>query len=150
MIELRDYPAYDQILAIEHAARRAQAEEIRRLAILGASRLTALTRQFAAALARALDQTPVPATGGSSGKSEPTTLASIMAELGASLPDELRTRYAEELATATRVAPAIDFGLAAWDFTVRAVAGLFQVFAYGLRAGAWGLDSVARRLMPLH
>jgi hypothetical protein len=57
------------------------------------------------------------------------TLSSIMEDLGTSLPAELRVRYAEEWATARRIAPVIDFGLAAWDFSVRALARVFQVAA---------------------
>jgi hypothetical protein len=145
------YPTYGEILTIERAARRAQAVEMIRLAALAASKLKALSRQFAVALSRAFDQPAAPATRSRHGNSgAPATLVSIMEELGASLPDELRTRYAEELATAARVAPAIDFGLAAWDFTVRVLAGAFQGIAQSLRAGAWCLDAVARRLMPLH
>ncbi|KPK55121.1 MAG: hypothetical protein AMJ63_00710 [Myxococcales bacterium SG8_38_1] len=151
MMKLRAYPTYDEILAIEHAARGARAMELARLAVHAASKLKALTRQVAAAILPALDQTPAPATVSSYNHTvAPGTLASVMEELGASLPSELRTRYAEELATAARVAPAIDFGCAALDFAVCVVAGVFQGVAQGLRAGAWCLDAAARRLMPLH
>jgi len=151
MKQILSCPTYGEILTIERAARRAQAAEMVRLATLAAGKLKALTREFAAALSRAFEQSPAKATRSGSGKSGvPTTLVSIMEELGASLPDELRTRYAEELATAARVAPAIDLGFAAWDLTVRVLAWAFQGVARGLRAGAWCLDVAARRLMPLH
>jgi hypothetical protein len=52
--------------------------------------------------------------------------------------------------TATRVAPAIDLGIATWEFTVRVLAGAIRGIAQVLRAGAWGLDAAARRLMPHH
>jgi hypothetical protein len=151
MRQLRFYLTPDEILAIEGAARQAQAAEMLRLATLAASTLKALTHQFAAAFARALDPLPAPVARSSSGDvGARATLASIMEELGASLPAELRARYAEELSAAARVAPLIDFGLAAWNFSVRALARVFQGAAWGLRAGARSLDVTARRLTPMH
>lgn len=151
MRQLRDYPTYDEILAIEHAARRAQAAEVGRLAILAASELKARTLQIAAVLWRAFEQATAPATRSAYGGSDvPATFASIIEELGASLPGEVRARYAEDLATATRVAEAIDFGVAAWDFTAGVLAQVFQGMARSLRAGAWFLDTAARRLMLPH
>lgn len=151
MMHQRYFPTHEEIRVLERAARRAQSEEIFRLAALAASRVKALAGGFAAALSRALEQPPAPTTGGGSGNSgAPATLLSILEELAASLPDEMRTRYAEELLTAARVAPVIDLGFAMWDFTVRTVAGIIHGIAQGLRAGAWCLDVAARRLMPLH
>ena len=151
MRQLRFYPTPDEILAIEGAARQAQAAEMLRLATLAASKLKALTRDFTAALARPLDQIPAPAARSSSDDiGARATLASIIDELGASLPAEFRARYAEELAAAARVAPLIDFGFAAWDFSVRALARVFQGAAWGLRAGALSLDVTARVLRPMH
>ena len=152
MIQLRDYyPTYDELHAIEQAARRAQAEEMRRLAVLGASRLKALVLQFAGASSRAADQTLPSATRNGPGNSRGgETLVSIMEKLGDSLPPRVKVLYAEDLATATRVAGAIDFCIEAWNFTVGVVAGVFHGIAQGLRAGAWFLDLAARRLMLLH
>lgn len=151
MMKLRAYPTYDEILAIEHAARRAQAEEIGRLAVLGASRLKALALQFAGVVSSALDQSPALATRRGSGNSQRrTALASVMEELCASLPPQVRVLYAEDLAVATRVAGAIDFCIAIWDFTVGILAGVFHGLAGGLRAGAWCFEVAARRLTPLH
>lgn len=151
MKQLLYYPTFDEIIAIERAARRAQAAEMVRLATIAASKLKALTRSFAAALSRSLDRPPAPVTrSGSRDVGARATLSSIMEELGASLPAELRVRFGEELATAARVAPVIDFGLAAWDFSGRALARVFQGAARGLRAGAWSLDVAARRLTPVH
>lgn len=151
MKQLHYYPTHDEILAIERAARRARAAEMVRLATLAASKLKALTRQLAAALSRALDRPPaLAARSGSSDVGACATLASIIEELGASLPADFRVRYAGELAAAARVAPAIDLGLAAWDFTVRALARVFQGAASGLRAGARSFDMAARRLTPMH
>lgn len=151
MRQLRFYPTPDEILAIEGAARQAQAAEMLRLATLAASKLKALTHQFTAALARALNQLPAPAPRSSSGDvGARATLASIIEELGASLPAEFRARYAEELAATARVAPLIDFGFATWDFSVRALARVFQVAARGLRAGAQSLDVTAQHLTPPH
>jgi len=151
MVQLRDFPTQEEIRAFELAARRAQSEEIYRLAALAAARLKALAGKFAAPSLRALDQPPAPATGRGPGHSSASgTLLSIMEELAASLPDDLRTRYSEELMTAARVAPLIDLGFAMWEFTVRALAGVIRGIAQGLRAGARCLDFAARRLMPLH
>ncbi len=147
MLQLRDFPTYDEILAIEHAARRAQAVEVSRLVALAFGKLVALTRKMAGALSSAFD---LPVTGGSPGGSgSSTTLTSIMKELGASLPDEVRIRYSEELATAIRVAPVLDIAFAAWESVVRVLAQAFRGIAQALRATARGLDVAARRLMPL-
>jgi len=147
MLQLRDFPTYHEILAIEHAARRAQAAEVSRLIALAFGKLVALTRKMAGALSSAFD---LPVTGGSSGSSgSSTTLTSIMEELGASLPDEVRTRYAEELATAIRVAPVLDMGFATWESAVHVLAQTFRGIAQALRATARGLDVAARRLMPM-
>jgi len=147
MYQLRDFPTYDEILAIEHAARRAQAAEVSRLIALGFRKLFALTRKMAGVLSDAL---ALPATGGESGSSgSATTLTSIMKELGASLPEEVRNRYSEELATAIRVAPVLDMAFAAWESVVRVLAQAFRGIAQALRATARGLDVAARRLMPL-
>ena len=150
MRQVRDFPTYAEIQALERAARRAQAEEMYRLATLSASRLKALAVRFAAGVSRAIDQPSALRTGaGSVGSHAPATLLSILENLSASLPDDLRERHAAELATAMRVAPAIDLAVALWDFTVRVVAGAIRTVAQGLRAGAWCLDLAARRLMPL-
>jgi hypothetical protein len=151
MMMVRDFPTYEEIQAFERAARRAQAEEMYRLATLAADRLKSLAAKFSAALSDGLDQTPSPATTGGPGDSgAPVTLLSILEDLAASLPENLRARYEAELMTATRVAPAIDLGIATWEFTVRVLAGAIRGIAQVLRAGAWGLDAAARRLMPHH
>jgi hypothetical protein len=151
MMMVRDFPTYEEIQAFERAARRAQAEEMYRLATLAASRLKALAAKFVATFSEALDQTPAPtATGGPGDSNVPVTLLSILEELAASLPANLRARHEAELMTAMRVAPALDLGIAAWEFTVRVLAGAIRGIAQVLRAGAWGLDAAARRLMPLH
>lgn len=149
MMQLRDFPTHGEIRAFELAARRAQSEEIYRLATLAASRLKVLAGKFAATLSRAPDQPPATRRGPGH-SSAPGTLLSIMEELAASLPDDLRTRYSEELMTAARVAPLIDLGFAMGEFTVRTLAGVFRGIAQGLRAGARCLDVAARRLVPLH
>jgi hypothetical protein len=146
MKQLRPYPTPEEIIAFKRAARRAQAEEMIRLATLAASKLKTRTRQFAAALTRAIDQPRAPASGSSSrNPGARATLASIMEELAATLPAELKAHYTEELAAAARFAPMIDFGLAAWDFAVRALAQVFRGAALGLRVGAWSLDMAAQR-----
>ena len=151
MVQVRYFPTYEEIQALERAARRAQAEEIYRVATLAARRLKALTARFAAALSGALDQTPSLATTGGPGDSNaPATLLSILEDLADSLPENLRARHEAELMTAMRVAPAIDLGIATWEFTVRMIAAAIHGIAQVLRAGAWGLDAAARRLMPLH
>jgi len=148
---VRDFPTYEEIQAFERAARRAQAEEMYRLVALAAGKLKALAGKFLAALSGAPDKPAAVATGGGLRDSDARpALLSILEDLAASLPAELRTRYAEELLTAARVAPVIDLGFAMWDVTVRTVAGTIRGIAQGLRAGAWCLDVAARRLMPLH
>ena len=147
MMQLRDFPTYGEMFAIEHAARRAQAAEVSRLIALGFRKLITLARKAAGILSGALHQ---PTTGGRSGNSVASpTLSSIMRELGESLPEDVRARYGEELATAIRVAPVLDLGFAAWEFTVRVLAQGFRSVAQGLRAGAWCLDAAARRLIAL-
>jgi hypothetical protein len=150
MMQQRCFPTYEEIRALEAAARRAQSEEIFRVAALAAGKLKALAGTFLAALSGAPDKPAAVATGGGLRDSDARpTLLSILEDLAASLPDELRARYAEELLTAARVAPVIDLGFATWDFTVRTVAGIIHGIAQGLRAGAWCLDVAARRIMPL-
>jgi hypothetical protein len=150
MMQLRDFPTHEEIRAFELAARRAQSEELYRLAALAASELKALAGKFLTALSGALDKPAAVAAGGGLRDSDARpALLSILEDLAASLPDELRTHYADELLTAARVAPAIDLGFAMWDFTVRTAAGIIRGTAQGLRAGAWCLDVAARRLMPL-
>jgi len=149
MIELRTYPRYDEILAMEQAARAARAAEMGRVAALAASKLKAITHRCAAALSRSLN--PTPGTGDGNRHAEaPATLASILEELAASLPEEMRMRHSQELLTAARVAPVIDLGIAAWEFLARFVAGMIHGTAQSLRAGAWCLDAAARRLLPVH
>ena len=150
MMMVRDFPTYEEIQDFERAARRAQAEEMYRLATLAAGSLKSLAAKFAGALSAAFDQTPSPATTGGPGDSSArTTLLSILEDLADSLPANLRARHEAELMTAMRVAPAIDLGIASWEFTVRVLAGAIRGIAQVLRAGAWGLDVAARRLMPL-
>ena len=147
MMEVRDFPTYGEMFAIEHAARRAQAAELSRLIGLGFRKLVALARKTAGALSNMLD---LSATGGGSGNTEAsTTLTSIMEGLYESLPEDVRKRYAEELATAVRVAPVLDMGFAAWEFGARVIAQLFRGIARTLRASARGFDIAARRLMPM-
>ena len=151
MTQIRHYPTYEEIQSLEHAARRAQAEEMYRLATLAARGLKLLAVKLAASLAHALDQAPsIERTGGSGDSNSPGTLLSILEGLAASLPENLRARHEAELMTAMRVAPAIDLGIATWEFTVRMIAAAIHGIAQVLRAGAWGLDAAARRLMPLH
>ena len=150
MTETRFYPDYGEMLQIERAARYHRAAEMGRLVVLAAGKLKALARRSAAALSRSLDPAPAPKTGGGGEHSSSSaTLASIMEELVASLPDELRTRYSQELMTAARIAPAIDLGIETWEFIVRIAAGTIHGIAQGLRGSAWCLDVAARRLMPL-
>ncbi|HXV12352.1 MAG TPA: hypothetical protein VD839_16255 [Burkholderiales bacterium] len=150
MMMVRDFPTYEEIQAFERAARRAQAEEMYRLATLAAGSLKSLAAKFAAVLSGALHQTPSLATTGGPGDSNsPATLLSILEDLADSLPENLRARHEAELMTAMRVAPVIDLGIAAWEFTVRVLAGTIRGIAQVLRAGARGLDVAARRLMPL-
>ena len=147
MMEVRDFPTYGEMFAIEHAARRAQAAEVSRLLALAFRKLIALARKAGGALSNAFD---LPATGGGPGKPRAsTTLTSIMEELYESLPDDVRLRYAEELATAVRIAPVLDLGFAAWEFVARVLAQLFRGAAQTLRASARGLDMAAVRLMSL-
>jgi len=149
MIELRTYPRFDEILAMEQAARAARAAEMGRVAALAASKLKAITHRCATALSRSLN--PASGTGDGNRHAEaPVTLASILEELAASLPEEMRKRHSQELLTAARVAPVIDLGIAAWEFLARIVAGMIHGTAQSLRAGAWCLDAAARRLLPLH
>lgn len=151
MMQVRDFPTHAEIQAFERAARRARAEEMYRLVTLAANRLKALAAEFAAAFSAAPDHTPARATTGGSGHSNsPATLLSILEELADSLPENLRARHEAELMTAMRVAPAIDLGIATWQFTVRIIAGAIRGIAQVLRAGAWGLEAAARRLMPSH
>ena len=146
MIELRVYPNYDEILRIEQTARSERAAEMSRIAALAASRLKSLAQRCVGALSQRFDQQPRMATGGIGNA---TTLSTILEELYASLPAEVRTRHSQELLTAARVAPAIDFAMETSGFAVRIVAAAFHGIAHGLRAGAWCLDLAARRLMPL-
>jgi hypothetical protein len=149
MKQILYYPTYGEILTIERAARRAQAVEMVRLAALAASKLKALSRRLGTVLSRTLALPPVPTARGGPGRvGVRAKRASIIEELGASLPAELRVRYAGELAAAARVEPLIDLGLGAWDFTVRALARVFEGVARGLHAGARSLDVAARRLTP--
>ena len=149
MKQILCYPTYGEILAIERAARHAQAVEMVRLAALAASKLKAITHRCATALSRSLN--PASGTGDGNRHAEaPVTLASILEELAASLPEEMRKRHSQELLTAARVAPVIDLGIAAWEFLARIVAGMIHGTAQSLRAGAWCLDAAARRLLPLH
>lgn len=151
MMQVRQFPTYDEIQGLERAARRAQAEEIHRLAALGVEGVKTRTAKFAATFLRALREPPAPATGRGSGNANASgTLLSVLENLAASLPENLRARYEAELMTAIRVAPAIDIGIATCEFTVRLLAGAIHVIAQGLRAGAWCLDVAARRLVPLH
>ena len=150
MTDTRFYPDYSELLRIEQAARYDRAAEMGRLAALAVGKLKTLARRSAAALSRSLDPATVARTGGGAEHSgSSVTLASIMEELVASLPDELRTRYSQELLTAARVAPAIDLGIETWEFIVRIAAGTIHGIAQGLRGSAWCLDVAARRLMPL-
>ena len=64
MTERRRFPTPDEVLAIEKAARRARAKEIRRLTSIAARNLKMLIVRGAAALARKLRRTPSPARRG--------------------------------------------------------------------------------------
>ena len=147
MIELRVYPNYDEILLIEQTARRERAAEMGRLAALAASKFESVVRRNVAALSQGNDRKPRLQTGG---VRDTRALASILDDLYASLPDEFRARYSQELMTAARVAPAIDLTMETLGLAVRFVAGAFHGLAQGLRAGAWCLDVAAKRLMPLN
>jgi hypothetical protein len=145
------YPTYDEVLAIERAARGARAAEIGRWAALAVSKLKALTNHFTAVLSRALGQPTAPAAHREPVQAGKRTVsASTIDGIAAALPPDIRARYASELTAAARVEPWINFGLAAWDFTVRVLAHAFQGAARGLRGAAWSLDLVARRLRPVH
>ena len=146
MTEFRVYPNYDEILRIEQAARRERAAEMGRVAVLAAGRLQSLARRCLGALSQQSGQQPRMATGG---PDDANTLSSILEALYASLPAELRERHSQELLTAARIAPAIDFAMETVGIAVRIVGAAFHGIAQGLRAGAWCLDVAARRLMPL-
>ena len=64
MTELRRFPTPEEVLAIEQAARRARAKEIRRLTSIAVRKLKVLIVHGAAALARKPRRTPSPARRG--------------------------------------------------------------------------------------
>jgi len=147
MTVLRVYPNYDELLLIEQTARRERAAEMGRLAALAASKVQALMRQSLVALSHGNADKSRSQTGGERGT---RTLAAILDDLYAALPDEFRARYSQELMTAARVAPAIDLTTETLGLAVRLAARTFHGLAQGLRAGAWCLDVAARRLMPFN
>ena len=147
MTDARFYPDYGEMLRIEEAARHERAAEMGRLAALAAGKLKALMQPSIAALSRGYEPRPRSIT---SGERKTETLGAILDDLYASLPEEFRARYSQELITAARVAPVIDLGIDAAELLVRVVAGTIHGIAQSLRAGAWCLDAAARRLMPLH
>jgi hypothetical protein len=151
MEQRRYYPTHFEILAIERAARRAQAEELRRLLMLAARRLRVLAVRGATALSQTLVQSPALVSPRGSDERQKRAVRKLIIEgLALSLPAHVRERYAADLAAAARIEPLIDAGLAAWDLTVRVLAQVFHGMARGLRAVARSLDLAAGRLTPTH
>lgn len=151
MKQRRHYATQSEILAIEQAARRAQAAELRRLLALGARKLNESVMRSAKTLSDVFAQPRAAASPrGFQGDRRGAALASVIEELALSLPPEVRERYADDLAAAARIEPLITGGLAAWNITMRALAHGFWGAARGLRAAACSLDFAARRLKPTH
>lgn len=151
MKQSRHYPTQSEILAIEQAARRAQAAELRRLLALGARKFNESVMRSAKALSDLFAQPR--AAAGSRGAEDDRRSAvpgTIIEELARSLPPEVRERYADDLAAAARIEPLITGALAVWNIMMRALAHGFQGVARSLRAAACSLDFAARRLTPTH
>lgn len=143
MTYIRKYPTHDEVLAIELAARRAQAAELERLSIVAVRKAGAFAIGAVKVAGRALTR-----SAQDTASRAPAARATDIAEFSASLPEDLRRRYASELAAAERVEPLINFGLAAWNFGVGTIARGIQAAARGLHAAARSLEGVACRMAP--
>jgi len=151
MKQRRYYATHSEVLALEQAARRAQAVELWRLLTLAGRELKLLAVRGATGRSETPGEPSAPVHRRQLNEPRKHDMRrSIIEELADSLPVEMRARYAGDIAAAARVEPLIDFGLAAWDFTVRVLAHAFEGAARGLRAAARSLDFVARRLAPAH
>ena len=71
---------------------------------------------------------------------------SFWKQAAASLPPEVRRRYAADFEAAERFEYLVDIGIEAWGFARRALAKTCQVAAYALLTAARILHTAARRL----
>lgn len=79
-----------------------------------------------------------------------TTSTSFWKDAAASLPPEVRRRYAPDFEAAERLDKLLDLGIAAWGIARRVVARSCEAAAQGLRTAARLLDAAARRLFIAH
>lgn len=73
---------------------------------------------------------------------------SFWKKAAASLPPEIRDRYAAHFEAAERYEHLLDFGIEAWPVARRALAKGCHGAAHALRMAARSLDSAARHLKP--
>ncbi len=149
MKECRRFPTLQELHAIEQAARRARAEELRRLFAVGARKLRALIARGVMAFASKVRaaRTHRCATVRNVGSTTRQTMStSFWKEAAASLPPEVRRRYTANFEAAERFEYLVDVGIEAWGFARRTLAKSCQVAAHTLRTAARILDTAARRL----
>jgi hypothetical protein len=79
-----------------------------------------------------------------------TTNTSFWKNATASLPPEVRHRYAADLEAAERFEELLDLGIEAWGTARRALAKACLAAAQALRKTARFLDAAAQRLFPAH
>jgi hypothetical protein len=79
-----------------------------------------------------------------------TTRTSFWKDAAASLPPEVRQRYAADLEAAERFEELFDLAIEGWGSARRALAKSCLASAQGLRKAARFLDAAAQHLPPAH
>jgi len=145
------YPSPGEVLAIERAARRAQAEAIARLLAAAARHLkemivggaTVPVGEVRRTGAAPHDKSQFPAK-------RKTMTTSFWKDALASLPPAVQRRYAASFEAAERYEALLDLGVEAWDSGRRALGKICQATARAMRGTARILEDAAHRLLPMH
>jgi len=137
------FPSPAEMLALERAARRAQAKAIARL-------FAAAGRQLKEMIMKVPRTDPAPREGSRFPTKRKTMTTSFWKDALASLPPSVQRRYAASFEAAERYEALLDLGVEAWDSAKHALARICQAAARAMRATARILEGAAHRLLPMH
>jgi len=145
------FPTPAEMLAIERAARQAQAEAIARLLAAAGRRLKKMIVGGAAVLANEVRRTAATPRDRSEFPIKRKTMTTLFWKNAlASLPPSVQRRYAASFQAAERFEALLDLGIEAWGSARHTLAKICQAAARAMRGTARLLEGAAHRLLPMH
>ncbi|HMG61104.1 MAG TPA: hypothetical protein VK583_15350 [Burkholderiales bacterium] len=145
------FPTPAEMRAIERAARRAQAKAIARLLAAAGRQLKEMIAGGAAVPASKVRRTDAAPRDRPQFPTKRKTMTTLFwKDALASLPPNVRRRYAASFEAAERLEALFDLGIEAWGSVKHALAKICQAAARAMRGTARILDGAAHRLLPMH